>query len=398
MKKKNIKWWIALPVAITTLPLLAAACGNTSGKEMDKKPSPNIPDMNGETKPNPNNSGNGGQNQGGNGGNNNMTPPKPDDKNNQGDKGDNNNRPPKPNDDSVQREKERLEKEKQEQEKREKERLEKERIEREKQEQEKRERESPEIQKKVRKIQYLSLFELIYLGINDIANSEGSKIFSNPEPFKKFKNIDESKFILSKIRRGNSIQDFAELYNKELSRNKFPESELSKMIIDSVVNKKMNPIDLGDNFINEYIKYISGENQNFGEIILNLFVAQTPEISNNLVFFTLLLEYSNNNFSSFSKPQTNSEYYILSFKKYWETLAYLKNNDFYNYPYLYYIRRNLKDYNLEDGKKNPLFAKRKYKDLAKEVFTILDGAINNKISLTQEQISKINELVKKIES
>ncbi|AXE61074.1 hypothetical protein DA803_03190 [[Mycoplasma] phocae] len=102
MKKKNFKWWIALPVAITTLPLIAAACGNTSGKEMDKKPSPNIPDMNSETKPNPDNSGNGGQSQGGNGGNNNMTPPKPDDKNNQG----NNNMSPKPNNESMQREKE----------------------------------------------------------------------------------------------------------------------------------------------------------------------------------------------------------------------------------------------------------------------------------------------------
>ncbi|AXE60801.1 hypothetical protein DA803_01715 [[Mycoplasma] phocae] len=36
MKKKNFKWWIALPTVIATLPLIAAACGNTKGKEMEK--------------------------------------------------------------------------------------------------------------------------------------------------------------------------------------------------------------------------------------------------------------------------------------------------------------------------------------------------------------------------
>ncbi|AXE60604.1 hypothetical protein DA803_00645 [[Mycoplasma] phocae] len=38
MKKKNFKWWIALPGVIFTLPLVAAACGNTNNKEMDRKP------------------------------------------------------------------------------------------------------------------------------------------------------------------------------------------------------------------------------------------------------------------------------------------------------------------------------------------------------------------------
>ncbi|AXE60858.1 hypothetical protein DA803_02010 [[Mycoplasma] phocae] len=39
MKKKNFKWWIALPVAITTLPLVAAACDqNNNNEKKETKP------------------------------------------------------------------------------------------------------------------------------------------------------------------------------------------------------------------------------------------------------------------------------------------------------------------------------------------------------------------------
>ncbi|AXE61076.1 putative microtubule-associated protein [[Mycoplasma] phocae] len=346
MKKKNFKWWIALPVAITAVPLIAAACGNTSGKGMDEK----ITD--------PNKNGNSGQNEGGNGGNNNMTPPNPDNGNNQG----NNNTLPKPNDEESQREKERLEKEK--------------------------------FEKLERKVQYLSLHELLYSSISDIAENMLNEIFDNQDAFKKIKTIDESKFILSKIKRDKSIQDFVELYNEELSKNESPENELIKMIFNNVANEKKNPIELGDNFVNEYTKFIAGNNPNFGKVILNLFFPETEEVSDNLIFFALLLlEYSNSNFSLSSDEKTNSEHYILLFKNYWETLVSLKNNDFYSYQYLYVLRRNLMNYNLKNSTKNPLFAQRKNEDISNHLKAIIDKVIEDKSSLTKEQVDQINGLL-----
>ncbi|WP_170120278.1 hypothetical protein [[Mycoplasma] phocae] len=53
------------------------------------------------------------------------------------------------------------------------------------------------------------------------------------------------------------------------------------------------------------------------------------------------------------------------------------------------------NYNSTDNR-NPRFAERKNVHLANELFIIINGSINNKISLTQEQISEINELVKNI--
>ncbi|AXE60605.1 hypothetical protein DA803_00650 [[Mycoplasma] phocae] len=51
MKKKSFKWWIALPGVIFTLPLVAAACGTTNGKEIDKKPDQGNSQMDENKKP-----------------------------------------------------------------------------------------------------------------------------------------------------------------------------------------------------------------------------------------------------------------------------------------------------------------------------------------------------------
>ncbi|WP_145960829.1 hypothetical protein [[Mycoplasma] phocae] len=387
MKNKNFKWWIALPVAITTLPLIAAACGNTSGKEMDKKPSPNIPDMNSETKPNPDNSGNGG--------NNNMTPPKPDDKNNQGDKGDNNNTSPKPNDESEQSEKERQERERLERERFEKERLEKEKrdkerqekeekekLEREKQEQDKRER-----QRKEREIRYLSLYDILYLRVIGITTSIQS--------LKSYENIKESMSIIEQIRSEFSAMDFVELY-REVYLKKIPEaSPFVKKIVENVLNGVLKPIDLGKEFINKFKEYINSNEKNteFEDIITKLLL-DNP-VDGRYYPFIFLLEYTSSSFTNFSNPSENSEYYISLFKKYWDQLISLKNSDFLNYQYLYYLKKSLSNYN--NDKANKFYNNRQNVEISLAIEKIIDKAISNKSLLSEMDVQEINTLFKKAE-
>ncbi|AXE61073.1 putative microtubule-associated protein [[Mycoplasma] phocae] len=201
--------------------------------------------------------------------------------------------------------------------------------------------------------------------------------------------------IIEQIRSEFSAMDFVELY-REVYLKKIPEaSPFVKKIVENVLNGVLKPIDLGKEFINKFKEYINSNEKNteFEDIITKLLL-DNP-VDGRYYPFIFLLEYTSSSFTNFSNPSENSEYYISLFKKYWDQLISLKNSDFLNYQYLYYLKKSLSNYN--NDKANKFYNNRQNVEISLAIEKIIDKAISNKSLLSEMDVQEINTLFKKAE-
>ncbi|AXE61022.1 hypothetical protein DA803_02925 [[Mycoplasma] phocae] len=359
MKKKNFKWWIALPSVVAILPLIAASCGKKdngsqggSDQEMMKKPnkpddSMNNNDQGMNKKPDNMDKDNGKQSEK----NQDMKKLLPDGMNennkkdmNNGNKkpdtdkqGDNSKQEMKPSPDDMDKN-QNDNKEMKDPNKKDQDNMSKDKIDDEK---------TLEFK---RKIWYSNLYFLAYQSFVDVYEKSGG----SDTKYETYQFENEAFFIL------NEIKD----------------------------DKNKEYIDNGKKFIQDFIEYKSNQNSEFKKNLENVIVAGAP--SGIYAKFLVFIENKNREFSELNKANPNdNNYRIYFFIGIWDLMNEIKDEKFYKYTNLFQAKYQLEQYLKKMSDQN-------IKNKSQNILNKLNETIGKKGSLSKQDIEDINKEVDEI--